>query len=199
VKRDPFEQYLDPGERILWRRHPSREIIFRKRDIVLIPGSILYLSLGLGLWSFEARGMTKYEAEFVYGWFLPTFVLMTAFFLYVTVGRFIVDIYRRMRTEYAVTNTRAMILDGWFARTLDWRWLKPDLHIEFDPMLHMAGDLTVKKGNRGSLEFGLDDKNTFFKSTWSFWIGPGHPFMFEQIRNSAEVYRLVRTVQTGRH
>ena len=184
---------LEQGEHLLWHGYPARGLMLRASDVFLIPFSLLWtgfaiLWTGAVLTSIGLSGFSKLSSHFqsqevitlLFPLFGFAFVLAGLFF---TFGRFVADAYRRIRTEYAITNTRAIILSGWFARSLNSMPIIPALQIE------------VSGRNRGSIKFGPGYSGY---RRWAAWMGPSHPFMFEGIVDVQSVYRIIRDVQQGR-
>jgi hypothetical protein len=177
---------LDRGEQILWEGPPEQGLMLRAADIFLIPFSLLWSGFVL-FWNAGVFGLIGENHEkapvFPFQIFGLTFLAVG---LYFTIGRFFFDALRRLRTQYAVTDSRALILSGYFRPVLKSQPLTPDLPIE------------VSGRDRGSIKFGPNFGGTWFNSYHGIWQGPTHPFMFERIRKVREVYQLVRDIQRGR-
>ncbi|HRX40428.1 MAG: hypothetical protein R3C54_13275 [Parvularculaceae bacterium] len=171
-----LEEYLSEGEEILWRGVPSWGLIFRWWDVFYIPFTFVW-------------------AAFSFFWTLlvvssgapPGFVFMGCLFslfgIYIFAGRFAVDIVRRIGTQYAVTNKRAIILSGIFSKSFDAMRILPSTRIK------------ISGKRRGSIYFG--EGHGFYDMWRSFALlyGPDHPFAFERIRDVQRVYEIVLSVQ----
>ena len=96
---------LSRGERVLWRGAPATGIQFYSGDPLVIPFSLMWCA-GAFFWEFSV--LTKVPNDHPGKWLFVLwgvpFVLVG---LYITVGRFFDDAWRRRNTEYAVTNERA--------------------------------------------------------------------------------------------
>lgn len=188
-----IEDFLDNGEEILWVGAPPRGVVLRAWDIFLVPFSILWGGFAL-FWTLIVivSAISQSEGGGIDVRFTPFLIIglvFSLFGLFLIFGRFIVDMTRRASTEYAVTTKRAIILSGFFGRSFDSMPLTASLRI------------SVSGERRGSIKFGagygfFDFMN--FSTAFGFWIGPSHPFVFEQIENVREVYGIVRGVQERR-
>src|SRR5215831_7176076 len=97
-----FPVRLLDGERILWQGRPAQGIVLTARDWLLIPFSVVWCGF---VFFWEAMVLRMQAPGFFAFWGVP-FVLAG---LYFTVGRFVVDIWLRRRTRYALTNRRIVI------------------------------------------------------------------------------------------
>ena len=102
---------LTGSEQLIWTGQPVRGVRLRSSDALFIPLSLVWAGFAL-FW--ESSVLTKGAPLFFALWGVP-FVVMG---VYITVGRFLVDAWRRSRTVYAVTNERVLILSGGFRRTV---------------------------------------------------------------------------------
>lgn len=171
-----LEEYLSEGEEILWRGVPSRGLIFRWWDVFFVPFSFLWAAF-VFLWTFMVvRGGAPQEFA------LPGY-FSSIVGIYITVGRFIVDIIRRMGTQYAVTNKRAIILSGIFSKTFDAMHILPSTRVK------------VKGKRKGSIYFGEGHGFFGMPLDFAFLHGAGHPFAFERIRDVEHVFEIVLSVQ----
>lgn len=100
---DHLSGQLLSGERVVWTGHPCRGPILRPVDLFLIPFSLLWAG-GVIVWNVIAwtRG-----ADLLFRLFGIPFLL---FGLYITVGRFLIDVILRRRMLYAVTDRRVLIM-----------------------------------------------------------------------------------------
>lgn len=185
-----LSQLLDPDEQILWTGSPYRGLLFRGSDIFLIPFSLVWGGFAL-FWTATVilaavGGFAVEDAEISKAVLIP-FLLVGVLFsiigLFFIFGRFAVDIWRRKRTDYAVTNKRAVIVDGFFGKSFDFMPLERGLQIK------------VSGKKRGSIKFGANYGFFDIARSLSYWIGPPHPFVFESIDDVQHVYGIIRNVQ----
>ncbi|MBE9583944.1 PH domain-containing protein [Mucilaginibacter sp. JRF] len=94
-----------PGEKQLWVGKPKAGIQFRKSDALFIPFSIFWAGFAI----FWFVGVFMSGAPYFLLFFGIPFVCAG---LYITVGRFFYDSYKRGKTLYAVTDKRVIIKNG---------------------------------------------------------------------------------------
>lgn len=94
-----------PGEKQLWVGKPKIGIQFRKSDALFIPFSIFWA--GFAVFWFVTAVFSG--APFPFALFGIPFLCVG---LYITVGRFFYDSYKRGKTLYAVTDKRVIIKNG---------------------------------------------------------------------------------------
>ena len=166
---------LLPGERILWEGHPPTGLMFQPMDILLIPFSFLWAGFAFAAaaasWTSNRPGPPLL--------FLIPFLLAG---LYVTVGRFVIDMWLRRRTAYFVTNQRVILRkgNGGSIRSLDIRRL---------PML----DLRERADGSGTINFDREP-STWFNSNsgMGFWSpAMSRDFCFMRIPNVRTTYNLI--------
>lgn len=92
---------LQPGERILWVGAPSRRVWLLPADAFLIPFSLIWCGLAV-FWEQQAIAGADPGFFRIFG---GLFVILG---LYFTIGRFFVGRWLRSRTEYVVTDRRAI-------------------------------------------------------------------------------------------
>lgn len=185
-----LREFLDPDEQVLWAGAPYRGLLFRGSDIFLIPFSLVWGGFAL-FWTamvilsafgaLGASGAESFKATLIP--FLLVGILFSIIGLFFIFGRFAVDIWRRKRTDYAVTNKRAIIINGFFGRSFDFMPLERSLQIK------------VSGKNRGSIRFGANYGFFDIARSLSYWIGPPHPFVFESIDDVQRVYGIIRNAQ----
>lgn len=168
----PFE--LERSERQLWFGEPPRGLIFRSSDIYLIPLSLLCAGFSV-FW--ETSVLRENAPGFFVLWGIP-FVLLG---VYITIGRFFADAWRRGRTSYALTTERIIIRTGASIKSLSLRTLTDVT-------------LTERPDGRGTITFGP----TPYLSTMyggMRWPGRTQPPMFELIPGAREVDAQIRKAQ----
>ena len=100
---------LRPGETLLWSGSPRRGLMLVPGDLAMIPFSLMW-----GGFAFFWEAMVvRVNAPLVMRlWGVP-FVLIG---VYLIVGRFFFDAWRRGRTRYGVTNSRVLIVENAFGK-----------------------------------------------------------------------------------
>lgn len=178
-----MRQKLRPGEQVLWTGQPRQGFFLRSTDSFLMP-----LGLGWGaLAVFLAISLFQSPAPFQFGDLIVyTIDIMFAIIgIYLAVGRFFYDRMRRRHTWYAVTSSRAMIIQDWpFERVNS---------IELD---HLT-DMHLDEGfdDVGTIRFPGGDETVFYlmggNESWPWAAGVAPP-SFERIHDARRVYDLIR-------
>ena len=170
---------LDRGERQVWAGQPKQGLVLRASDTYMIPFSLLWAGFAV-FW--EASVLRTNAPGFFALWGIP-FVLMG---LYITVGRFFLDAYRRARTTYAVTSERVLInMRGFSASTKSLN-------------LATLSDITLneRSDGTGTITFGpTNPLAQMYGGTW--WPGLQQTPSFEMIPDARRVYDMVRDAQRG--
>ena len=95
--------WLQPGERVLWRGRPDAGRVFAPADALLVPVTVVwtgfFVAFGVGTDGFGTVPGTVFTSVF----------LLVG--LYLLVGRFVVKMWSRNRTDYVVTDRRAVVTD----------------------------------------------------------------------------------------
>ncbi len=148
--------------------------MLRPADAFMIPFSLMWVGFAV-FW--EISILRTPVPGFFAIWGIP-FVAMG---LYITVGRFIVDSWRRARTHYAVTSDRVIIRKNGSLKSLSIRTLTDVALTE-----HRDGIGTI---TFGSLAFPM---SMLAGASW-----PGVPAVptFEQISGARQVYAQIRDAQ----
>jgi hypothetical protein len=180
-----IERELDSGERLLWKGHPRGGIRFHSFDFFVIPFSLIWSGLAFfagfaALMSVE-RGATDWPS------LIPVipFVLIG---IYILVGRFFVDAMMRAKTEYGLTNRRAIIVSGLFSR-----------NIKSIDLLSTPEILLSEKGDRsGTITFGATPFGGWMqRNPWSFGSSSATP-AFEMIEDVRSVYRIINEMRAAK-
>jgi hypothetical protein len=101
---DPYvrlQQYLRPGERLLWSGRPDPAILFTSADAFLIPLSMMWGGFA-AFWEVGVSFNGHAGLGVVFG------IPFVAVGVYITVGRFFYKRYRKKRTCYGITDQRAI-------------------------------------------------------------------------------------------
>lgn len=136
---------LLPGEKIIWEGKPFSGIVLRPIEIFLIPFSLLWGGFAI----FWNAGVWKTDADLSFRLFGIPFLIAG---LYVTVGRFLIDILIRRATTYFVTNRRILIARRSKLKSLDIKRL-PSVELEE----RADGSGTIRFGASGGLFSGANN------------------------------------------
>ena len=165
---------LDRGERQLWVGAPRRGIVFRAADVFIIPFSILWAGFAV----FWEVSVLRTPAPGPFALFGVPFVLIG---LYITVGRFLVDAWRRGRTAYVLSSERVIIQSGGSVKSLALRTLTDVT-------------LTERRDGSGTITFGaVAFPMAMYAGT--AWPGVPQPPAFEMIPDARQVYAQIRDAQ----
>lgn len=167
---------LEPGEHLLWWDRPKGGLLLRRADAWLIPLSLAWGSICLSTFFLTVWWTTN-----------PTLtaVFMTSLFaaaaVYIILGRFLHDMWRRSRLIYGLTERRALIVSP--SRTES---------VDLESLDEMA--VTAARGGYGSIAFGRH-AGPFSRADLGAWMGwPAVP-TFEFIREHDRVAALIRDLR----
>jgi hypothetical protein len=169
---------LSPGEDLLWSARPVQGVRFRTGDFLFVPFSLMAAVFAI-FWEYVA--VAQERPLFLAIWGLP-FVLMG---FYITVGRFFVDSAARSRTYYGLTDQRAIILHGFFRRTVK--------SVALQGLQEMS--LHERADHGGTITLGREP------AVFATWAGAGWPNSgklpptFELAEDARKVHDLIRATQ----
>lgn len=174
---------LNRGERLLWSGAPRQGILLRPSDALFIPFSLLWGGFAI----FWELSVIRDGAPFFFAlWGIP-FVVVGLFLI---VGRFYWDSWRRAHTAYAVTSERLIISVDGLGGTVR------SLGLDTLPLI----ELEQRPDGDGSLVFGTSGPYPSWM-TRGGWPGAPQAPMFERIANAKSVYDLInearRTMRSG--
>jgi hypothetical protein len=167
---------LRTGEHLLWSGMPRQGLLFRSGDVIAVPFSLLWGGFAF-FWEYNVVTNTKAPAFFVL--FGAAFVLIG---IYLIAGRFFVDSFQRSRTYYGVTDQRALIVSG--------RWAREVKAISLPNLNEIS--LTERSDGSGDIVFGsMNPMYAMWRGTP--WPGTGKKMVptFEFIDNVRQVYDLI--------
>lgn len=170
---------LTDGERVLWQGAPGQGIRFQAQDLFAIPFAAVWL--GIILSAFLAGSNSPTVADPGFNFILPFFLLIG---LYMLAGRFLLDMFSRARTQYALTNRRAIIETGLFRRSTRSISLVAAQEIR----------LSEGRGGRGTIEFGGGSPFGFMPRGWpgmGRYVAPA----FENVDNASSIYSTILAAQ----
>ena len=172
-------EQLGSDEHLLWSGQPKGGVRLRPADLFMVPFSLMWGGFAI----FWEWGVVTDGAPFFFMlWGVP-FVLMG---LYLIVGRFFWDAYRRNQTFYGLSNQRVVIVTKGLRAKIKSLQLRTLTDVT----------LTASQDGTGSIQFGAGPTGA---ATW--FAGSGWPGMqaiapaFEMIENAKSTYDLVRQAQ----
>lgn len=164
-----LSQRLRDGERLLWYGRPLQGLRLHSSDVTMIPFSLLWSGFAF-FWEYS---VIHSSASLLFRlWGVP-FVLTG---IYMLVGRFFYDAYRRARTWYGLSDRRAIIVSQVWG--INEKSVNPGAveQIEVDRQANGIG----------SIYFGT--RPPLFRPRGSKAVDPP---AFELIENVEQVYRLI--------
>jgi hypothetical protein len=178
---------LSAGEKLFWVGHPRRGPGFGASDLVAVPFSIVWL--GVVILGVRRTIEQKVPLEEFPLFFLAIFLLVG---LYFVVGRFLVDAARRRKTTYGLTDTRLILVSGFFTRRVQ----------SID--LASLGTISLSERRDGSgtiiLKSPLDPRARTALVLGTTWpqARPYLPPMLEAIENARAVYEKIGAIKDHR-
>jgi len=169
---------LGRTEKALWTGAPKQGLVLRPADAFMIPFSALWA--GGVLTIFTSAHAARAPGVFA---FFPLLFGVAA--IYITVGRFVVDIWTRARTTYAVTSERVIIQSGIFTPTVK------------SLNLRTLSDVTLSEraSGYGTITFGPESPWGMWGNGMRGWGGMPQQPMFEGIPSARSVYDMIRDAQ----
>lgn len=179
---DVARRKLVAGEEVLWVGRPHRGFLLRPMDAFLEPMAILWAVVAFWM-TFSSFSMPAPRDSGVLVSNLIG-VAFCCFGLYVAVGRFFFDRARRRQTWYAVTSSRALIVQAW-----------PTARVRSFELGGLS-DVRLDEGfdDVGTIRLPGGDERLFLLmggvESWP-WAASVAPPSFEKIHNARQVYDLI--------
>lgn len=173
---------LLPGERVLWKGRPHTGLIIRPIEVFLIPFSLLWGGFVI-FWNVSVWSTDQATSDLPFKLFGIPFLLAG---LYMTFGRFLIDIRLRINLRYAVTDKRVLIYKnrGSSIKSVDIKRL-PSIDLDQRP----DGSGTIRFGAATSL---FDGRNF---GIWQPTFDATPQFL--RIENVRSVYELIQKQTDG--
>lgn len=173
-----FSNLLVKGEELVWAGRPKTGIRFRKSDMILIPFSIVWGGFSI----FWVAFSVAMGAPLIFTAFGFPFVLIG---LYMMIGRFFFDAYRRKNTVYGITTLHII--------------RKVGNKTEVFPLENLPA-ITIIKHNDGSGTIDFTDLNQFSSRRKTTVSVPGFQTAsrLEMIPEPETVYQLILDLQALR-
>lgn len=184
-----FMPYLNPHEKIIWTAKPSQGLVFNPSDIPTMLFAVVWLLMSTNMaTSFFDSPNTSNTSPLDLGFFIMP-ILFVGIGVYMLFGHFFVDMLRRSKIVYAMSDTRIFIRSGFFSKDLD------ILTIKNIDTLKLKED---SQGN-GTIELDKMPKQTLFqKRNLIAELSGYYPIpRIEHIEKVREVYQLISQFQAG--
>ena len=144
--------YIIAGESILWKGKPEKGNIFTRRELVMLPFSLMVCGFSL-FWEFMAMQTGQL---FVILWGLP----IVAIGIYMLIGRYLQSAYLRSKTFYVVTNKKIIVKKGNRISMYDGQDLPPmevEIHKNGNGTILFWEDVYTRRGRRRSTYIALEN------------------------------------------
>ena len=175
-----INRQINPNERVLWAGRPKTGFTFQASDIYLTLFGLFWLSAIIPGF---LGALTSDEGHAPPIFFMVPFLLVG---LYLVIGRFIHDAWRRSRTYYGLTDQRVIILSGWFGTNIKSIPLKSQPDLSLKEKSNRSGTITFGTGRFGSGMYAR-----------MYWPGMSDktPPVIELIDNVRNVYNQILSAQ----
>jgi hypothetical protein len=177
---DDLRPELTSGEHFLWTGRPKRGLLFYRYDVFTIPFGLLITGFMGFVFYYGAKSDSHAPRFMIYFIFLPIL-----YGLYMVVGHLYVDIRRRRRMTFGITDSRVIIKSGFFFRSVK------SFNIKTLPAL----DMKESRDGSGSIFMGTIDSLARYSNvvgnTRDIWAPPG----LESIPEVRKVYQLIIQLQ----
>lgn len=188
----PINDALSPGEKVLWSGQPPRKLlVFRASDLFMLPFALFWTGFAI-VWELGALASVAWSGEsfqafsLCFPLFGVPFVLIGFYMLF---GRFIMDIFTRRGTYYALTDRRVLVLTA----LRDRKVVSMSLH-KIDQV-----DIVIHRDGRGTLTFrgesgqDMSSRRAYYAAGTVMAYGGGP--MFDHIEHPKRVYDMVLEAQ----
>lgn len=166
------------GEAIVWEGRPYHGLVFRPIDVFLVPFSLFWAGFAI-FWNAD---VWKGDADLSFRLFGLPFLLAG---LYVTAGRFLIDMFIRRGTSYYVTNRRIIIARRLKLTSLDIKRL-PSL------------ELDERSDGSGTIRFGASSGLLSGANNFGIWQPTSDPTpQFIRVEYVHSVYDLIQKQAAG--
>ena len=174
-----LQPYLLSGENLLWTGRPQTGFVLTKADIFRIPFSLLWGGFAV-FWEYLAYTSGAPPFFLLFG---APFVVIG---IYIIAGRFFVDLVRRGKTVYGLTEDRVLILSGFATPSLKAFQIRELPEIT----------LSVRPDRRGTITFGPTTifDGMRFDASWRGGKRVSSP-AFELVENAPDVYQTIQGLQ----
>lgn len=183
MQENHFEYALENGEKVQWTGQPKTDFEFTKGDVFIIPIVLTVVPIYVFLVS-ALISTPSSSAVFNDKWnnfsSAVIFIGIFVFAAYITFGRKFHDLYYKSKTQYVLTNKRALVF---YKNSKQPIFNKSIQHLHPALLMHKDGYGTINLG------FLISNSNLqYFKYGW-----PNKEVLFsrfENINNANEVYAI---------
>jgi hypothetical protein len=172
-----LQDELIENEKLVWTGRPSNVLAFKTKDLLLIPFSLIWFVMMIGI---AIAGRANIQL-------LPALLVCIPFLvmgLYAVAGRFIFDSKRRANTNYGITDNRVIIRSGIISKTTN----------SFNIKTMQDITITEKSKGRGTIMFGRNNFRLEMMHGMALIANKETP-CFEQIGDVKSVYSLIIKMQ----
>jgi hypothetical protein len=166
-----LQEYLNPGEKLIWTDRPEQGVVFRQNDIFVIPFSLFWCILAIFGFLESLNSI-----EFI---FMLPFVIVGLLFAF---GRFIIDSYQRENVFYGITNERIIIKSGVYNKTIQ----------SFN--IKSVAELKCEETSNGRGNIYIGPQNSY-GNVGGWWPGMNTQPVLELILNARNVYNKIIEIQ----
>ena len=163
------------GKQALWSGRPPQGLVLRASDALLIPFSLLWGGFAL-FWEWGVTHTSRTPPP-IFPIFGGAFVVVG---VYMMVGRFFFEAWKRGRTLYVLTEDRAIVAVGGGARVV--------------PLAGAGVELQAGRGDAGTIWFGTPPSMLMANSSWP-GSGVKAPPSFELASEARAVFEQVLSAQ----
>jgi hypothetical protein len=170
-----WEDYLDPGERLLWQGAPASGLRFTPDGLAMSAFGAFFL--GISVFIAFAGIMAGGGMGAVFSLFTTPFILVG---LWLVVGHWFFDAYKRKHSRYALTTKRAIIARSVMGRKM----------LSYEIGRHSP--ISLVEGNLDTVNF---DRRTYLTKNGTKTVLIGFRF----IKDGREVFRMLQDIKDGKY
>jgi hypothetical protein len=144
--------YIVAGESVLWKGRPEKGNIFTRKELVLLPFSLMICGFSL-FWEYMALQSGQ---PFVILWGLP----FVAIGIYMLIGRYIQAAFLRDKTFYVITNKKLIIKKGnriHMYQACDLPPMEVEIHKNGNGTILFCEEVYTRRGRRHSTYIALEN------------------------------------------
>lgn len=150
-----LHEALLSDEKVLWSGKPSISKMFNIIDWILIPVGIIWISIGIYGLTFIIASMNQTSTFADHEMFMQFMRIMaliisaifSALGMYLLVCRFIVKVFIKSKTKYAITNRRILIIQKGIFNRIKSVETNTINHIEISKLKHGKGKIFFFRAN----------------------------------------------------